>query len=190
MSTKTLNFQLFIAVFFLSVCPVAQSRSLYDSHWQQIETKHTIIRFQAIEDLQCFDNQIDYHSSATGLKWIFFRSNTDQCYEKIKDKIDSLYEKVKEILGMYKPMKKVLINIYKDKNLLHKAYYDIYGHKTRLRAWYIFELNTIFVNAKDVHEGMLAHEMAHAIIDNYLTVRPPMASAEILARYVDEHLFQ
>ena len=36
--------------------------------------------------------------------------------------------------------------------------------------------------------GMLAHEMAHAIIDDFLQVRPPMASAEILARYVDAHL--
>jgi hypothetical protein len=40
----------------------------------------------------------------------------------------------------------------------------------------------------DLHEGMLAHEMAHCIIDYFLLVRPPVASAEILARYVDEHL--
>jgi len=35
---------------------------------------------------------------------------------------------------------------------------------------------------------MLAHEIAHAIIDNYLSVRPPRATAEILARYVGKHL--
>jgi hypothetical protein len=40
-----------------------------------------------------------------------------------------------------------------------------------------------------MHEGILAHEMAHAIIDQFLTVRPPSATAEILARYVDGHLF-
>ena len=37
-------------------------------------------------------------------------------------------------------------------------------------------------------QGMLAHEMAHSIIDHYLTVRPPKRSAEILARFVDKHL--
>jgi hypothetical protein len=37
---------------------------------------------------------------------------------------------------------------------------------------------------------MLAHEMAHSIIDHYLRVRPPHATAEILARYVDGHLFE
>jgi hypothetical protein len=35
---------------------------------------------------------------------------------------------------------------------------------------------------------MLAHEMAHCVIDHYLLIRPPMATAEILARYVDSHL--
>jgi hypothetical protein len=32
--------------------------------------------------------------------------------------------------------------------------------------------------------------MAHSIIDNYLLVRPPKATAEILARYVDSHLIE
>ena len=44
------------------------------------------------------------------------------------------------------------------------------------------------MNAEDVHEGMLAHEIAHSIIDHYLLVRPPRATAEILSRYVDAHL--
>ncbi|MEH0019750.1 MAG: hypothetical protein V6Z89_08855 [Desulfobacter sp.] len=35
---------------------------------------------------------------------------------------------------------------------------------------------------------MLAHEIAHAVVDHYLDVRPPRATAEILARYVDAHL--
>ncbi len=48
----------------------------------------------------------------------------------------------------------------------------------------------IFINADDIHEGMLTHEMTHHIIDHFLTVRPPRASAEILAVYVDAHLFK
>jgi hypothetical protein len=41
--------------------------------------------------------------------------------------------------------------------------------------------NTIYLNVDDLHEELLAHEMAHAIIDHYLLVRPPPATAEILA---------
>ena len=84
--------------------------------------------------------------------------------------------------------KKVNINIYSNKKGLHRAYFDITRRQCNIRSWYIYERNTIFVNVKDVNEGMLAHEMAHAIIDHYLIVRPPNATAEILARYVDDHL--
>ena len=71
---------------------------------------------------------------------------------------------------------------------LHEAYYTITGRDCCIRAWYIYESNTIYINADDVHEGILAHEMAHSIIDHYFSVRPPRATAEILARYVDKHL--
>lgn len=43
---------------------------------------------------------------------------------------------------------------------------------------------------QDVHEGRLAHELGHAVIGHYLSVRPPCATAEITAKYVDKHLFE
>jgi hypothetical protein len=90
---------------------------------------------------------------------------------------------------MRKLMEKININIYPDQKELHAAYYDMFQKTCKLRAWYIYEKNTIYINAADMHEGILAHEMAHAIIDHFLSVRPPAATAEILARYVDGHLF-
>ena len=72
--------------------------------------------------------------------------------------------------------------------MLYAAHQKIFEKPCRFRAWYVYELNTIYLNVDDVHEGMLAHEIAHSIIDHYLLVRPPKATAEILARYVDKHL--
>ena len=57
-------------------------------------------------------------------------------------------------------------------------------------AWYLYQYHSIYINLEDLHEGILAHEMAHSIIDHYLIIRPPGATAEILARYVDSHLFR
>ena len=89
---------------------------------------------------------------------------------------------------MRKQMKKVTINIYQNKDQLNKAFESIYSGSCRIRGWYRYRNNTVYLNVQDVHEGMLAHELAHAIIDHYLSVRPPRATAEILARYVDSHL--
>jgi hypothetical protein len=87
-------------------------------------------------------------------------------------------------------MKPIVIRLYGTKQQLHAAYRTFHGRPCRLRAWYSYEENTIHVTVKDLHEGIIAHEMAHAIIDHYLVVRPPPATAEILARYVDTHLYE
>ena len=80
------------------------------------------------------------------------------------------------------------INIYSNKEQLQNVYRREVKTQGEFRAWYTFEQHTIYLQVEDINEGMLAHEMAHAIIDNFLQVRPPSASAEILARYVDAHL--
>lgn len=89
---------------------------------------------------------------------------------------------------MRKYLRRVTINVYSDKDKLQVAYREDVKGQAEYRAWYLFEKHTISLQINDINEGMLAHEMAHAIIDNFLQVRPPAASAEILARYVDSHL--
>ena len=156
----------------------------------RLETKHAIIQYQSQAALRKFNRKIDYSYSGTGLGGLFAGTQTDM-KSKIIQKIDALYQRVQEILDMRKRgQKKLIIDLYDDKKELGKRYKILYGGTLNARAWYVFELNTIFINSNDVHEGMLAHEMAHSIIDNFLTVRPPRATAEILAVYVDTHLFR
>lgn len=163
-----------------------------DIQWKELATKYTIIRYQSESDLKSFDRKVDYKagSSESGLSWLFSSKDDNDPEEKLKDKIDALYRRAQEILGMRKAMEKVKINIYHDKGQLREAFFKLYKKKGNYRAWYIYELNTIYITIADLHEGMLAHEMAHSIIDHYLAVRPPTASAEILARYVDSHLLE
>ena len=132
---------------------------------------------------------IAYSPGRLGFPNIFKKSDPKKELQKIARKVDTLYEKVQEILDMRKPFDKINIDIYADKKALHAAYFKLYKKPCNIRAWYVYELNTIHINIKDVHEELLAHEMAHAIIDHYLLVRPPAATAEILAGYVHTHLY-
>ena len=114
----------------------------------------------------------------------------DDLQKQISEKVDLLFERVQEILDMHKKMPRVAIMIYPGKKQLRQVYEEIYQEKCRIRAWYRFKNNTIYLTVADLQVGMLAHELAHAIIDHYLIVKPPAATAEILARYVDSHLQQ
>ncbi len=162
--------------------------------WQKLETKYTVIRYQSVEDLIKFGKKIDYSPRTRNFKHFFSSSDSDSLVDNAKMKTDALYERVQKMLDMRKQTKKVFINIYSNKNQLNTAYSKItestYETFPRLRAWYIYENNIIYININDLHARMLAHEMAHSIIDHYLSVRPPRATAEILARYVDTHFMK
>lgn len=177
-----------LILFFFPLCGVVQGETLSDIRWQSIETRYTIIRYQSLDDLKDFDGNIDYHPGEWGFKRLFSSKGSKMMDSLIK-KVDALNLKVQQILDMRKRMKKVTINIYHNKKQLQAAYYKIYGSSCRIRAWYIFEYNTIYINVDDVNERLLAHEIAHYVIDNYLLVRPPRNTAEILATYVDKHLY-
>jgi hypothetical protein len=156
--------------------------------WKRVETKYTIIHYLSEEDLTKFNRRINYGPNHWGLKRLFSDSESNSLTEHIRMKVDLIFERVQEILQMRKKMKKVNIHIYPDKNHLKQAFTQIYRKPCRIRAWYRHRNNTVYLNVRDLHKGMLAHELAHAIVDHYLLVRPPRATAEILARYVDKNL--
>ncbi len=160
-----------------------------EEDWLNLETRYTVVKFKSIQDLKQFEYKLKYGPGQDKLFGLFSRNpDYNNLKASVAAKIDAIFERVQEILDMRKPMDKVGINIYPNTAQLHRAYTEIYGTKCRIRAWYRFRNNTVYVNVKDLHERMLAHELAHAIIDHYLSVRPPRATAEILARYVDIHL--
>lgn len=158
------------------------------SGWQTLRTQYTVVRFQSREQLEEFNRKIEYESGDWYLQNLLRGGGGSGLEDEVASKLDALYERVREILDMKKDTARVNINIYQDRQQLDEAYFFFYQKKGALRAWYSFDRHTIFVNKDDLHAGMLAHEMAHAVVDHYLQVRPPRATAEILARYVDTHL--
>jgi hypothetical protein len=172
-----------IACQFLLV-PVVQG-----GQWKMLETKYLILRYQSESDLKTAEKKIDFKASSDSFASFLDKKKPGEVpHQELIKSLDALFEKVQLILDMRKPIKKVSLRMFPDETTLHEMYFKIYKKKRALRAWYIFEYNTIYVNVQDLFPGMLAHEIAHAIVDNYMSVRPPRATAEILARYVDAHL--
>jgi hypothetical protein len=180
---------IFLQCLLLLLCfRIVQAEPSQDIAWQILETKHTVIKYQSPSDVNKLNARIKFGARHWGLKRLLGSDDVQDTGAVVAKKVDTVFEKAQEILGMRRKMKKVTIHVYQNKNQLKRAYESIYRRPCHIRAWYRFRNNTVYVNLADLHEGMLAHELAHAIIDNYLEVRPPRATAEILARYVDSHL--
>ena len=184
------NFLVFslLTLFFLPLHSGAQAGTEEHIAWQSLATKYTIIHYQSPKDLKKFYAKVKYGPKNWSLKVLFSGKCPDVLREMTSKKVDLVFEKVQKILGMRKKMDKININIYQNKTQLNEAYSDIYPGTCRIRAWYRHANNTVYLNLNDLQEGMLAHELTHAVVDHYLLVRPPHATAEILARYVDNHL--
>jgi hypothetical protein len=186
---KILLLHLWYCFFFLWTVGTVSADLSKNTPWHIFDTKYTKIHYHSWKDLKKFNRNIDYAVSSMGLKWLFKKKSPDDIENEIKLKVDAVYEKVQEILDMRKSMEKVTIYISHDKQELHSLYQKIFKTPCHLRAWYVYELNAVYINVDDIHEGIIAHEIAHSIIDHYLLIRPPKATVEILARYVDGHLF-
>ncbi len=190
-SKRLIRLRLFVCLSILFVCSPQNgfSEESFSDSWQSLETKYTAIHYHTVNDLYKFDRMVAYSPGQWGFPSLFKKSDPKDRLEKIGRKVDTLYERVQEILDMRKWFKKVSINLYADKKELDAAYFELYRQPCQIRAWYAYEFNTIYVNVEIRHEEILAHEMAHAIIDHYLLIRPPAAAAEILARYVHTHIY-
>lgn len=161
-----------------------------NSEWHTVKTHHTVIRYSDMADLFELNKNIQYYPGDTGIKSLMGLGNLESLSDIVRQKIDALFERAQEILDMRGKITAVIIQVYPNQKALNAAYYTIYKEECPLRAWYWFEEKTIYINAQDVHEGMLAHEMGHHIIDHFLKVRPPATTAEILTRYIDAHLYR
>ena len=94
----------------------------------------------------------------------------------VKNRVDELVGRVEAMLEMYPEGLHFFISF---KALSTQGTVAEYSHATR----------TILVVLDRVTDGILAHEMAHAVMNAYFPVPPPEKAQEILAQYVDAHLY-
>ncbi len=103
--------------------------------------------------------------------------------------LDTLFVQVSDILDMHLESFKTDIKICgTDKELagIYKLLFgkDLEGH----RAFYIYDLNTIYVAPDAFRQGAVGHEMSHAIISHYFDVSAPSRVQEVLSLYVEDSL--
>ena len=149
---------------------------------KQTETKYAIIHYNNDEIFNRFIRNITPFSFGN-----WFRKpdvfNVSQ--------IDKLYERVQKVLGIdSESSTKITIKLFANRKNFVNEYNRLYGktNKKLPRSLYDFYYKVIYVNVKDISEGMLAHEFTHPIFREYFRQAPPRVLAEILATYVESHL--
>ncbi|MFC1658858.1 hypothetical protein ACFL1D_05700, partial [Candidatus Omnitrophota bacterium] len=94
--------------------------------------------------------------------------------------LDALYLEVSDILDIHIYSFHAEIRLFADQDSVSAQFREFFKMDFNERSFYLPEKNAIYVSFGDLTPGMLAHEIAHAIICKYFVVPPPARVQEVL----------
>lgn len=103
----------------------------------------------------------------------------------LAESLDVLFEEVSDALDIQVYDYHGFIRVLPNREAVINMVTSIIARSYDARAFYVHEMNTIYVSAADVTVGVLGHEIAHAIMSHYFVVPPPVKVQEILSGYVE-----
>lgn len=103
----------------------------------------------------------------------------------LKDALDAIYLEVSDVLDIHMYSLRINLRIVPSVADISRNLEKHMDIKTDLPSYYYLDKNIIFISFEELRAGMLAHEVAHAIISHYFVVPPPPRVQEILTGYVE-----
>lgn len=161
---------------------------LFPQGWlseEKITSRYARIFYETDETLRLFNRRVKLGSLSSILKRKYSGELTVE--RQVSEKIDIIVDRVKAILDMYPKNFRIDIKITADSNLVQSIYKKRYFKDVEFIAFYSPQERAIYISAEDAKSNVLAHELAHSIIDQYFGVAAPVKIHEILAQYVDEN---
>jgi hypothetical protein len=150
----------------------------------ELNSRYATIIYTGDDQIRRFNKEISLGS----LSYLLRSKTSVTAEDEVRNKMDVLIERVKAILEMYPKELKFNIALLSSDNEVQDIFRKIYGKRVDYIAFYSPRDKTIYVSVKDIELGVLAHEIAHVIIDFYYGMSTPTKIHEVLAQYVENHL--
>ena len=161
-------------------------------------TQRTTICCESPADLAEFAHKLNFTPPAHFTRTYFSQTGPAPTASlgNLAAKIDGLIAEVSRLLRLWPPNPpRLWIYLVKDGSQVRQRYLlfqpiqgkPLLGYGP-LEAFYEAGSRTAFVSLADVHEGILAHEMAHFLLCTAHKVPPPAHIQEDWARYIEARL--
>lgn len=168
----------------LTVCSLLFAVNGFAEEWAKTyETKYSTIYYSDNGDLNIFVRNI-----GKGIQ--IFGESQEKNPMLAKNRVDAIVERVEQILDMYPANLRFKIYIYTTYKELSLKYLGIGSFGKSPIAFYNHKTRAIYISLPDTTDGVLAHEIGHAVINFFFPTPPPARMQEILAQYVDRHLWE
>lgn len=150
----------------------------------ELKSRYATVVYGSDEQWRRFNKEISLGS----LSYLLGGRKSVTVADEVKNKLDVLIERVESILSMYpKEVGFSLVLLSSDKEV-QDVFRKKHGKDVDYISFYSPRDKAIYVSVRDVDIGVMAHEIAHMIIDLYYGTGTPEKIHELLAQYVESHL--
>lgn len=147
-----------------------------------LESRHATIAYQHPKELRIFNDSLEMGRLASFIK------GSDTVEEEVAAKIDFIVGKVMSVLDMFPLPLKFYIVIRPDVQTVQSDFKRLYRMDVDYIAFYAPSRNKVFYSAADTSLGVVAHEIAHVVVENYFTVSPSQRVHEVMAQFAEQHI--
>jgi len=116
------------------------------------------------------------------------KKNVDTVEDEVLAKVDVIIEKIQVILVMFPDKIHITLVLLPDDDDVADMYMKTYGKRQKNIAYYSLSKKTIYISVDDTKLRVLAHEVGHAVADQYFEVRPPYKIHELMAQFAEKHV--
>ncbi len=113
-------------------------------------------------------------------------------YMAIAGEISDLFEKVQDLLFMDVSDAGIKVVVFEKDADVKREWESITGKKCENVAFYHFNSNTVYMSRQHLRRGIVAHELAHAVLANYFGSAPEEETdkREAIARWVEREILK
>jgi hypothetical protein len=166
----------------LTISLILLSYSAASEH--ELKSRYATVIYGNDEQLRRFNKEISLGS----LSYLLAGRKSITVDDEVRNKLEVLIERVESILSMYPKDVRFSIVLLSSDTDVQAVFRRKYGKDVDYISFYSPGDKTIYASIKDVDEGVMAHEIAHLIIDFYYGIATPEKIHEVLAQYVESHL--
>jgi acyl transferase domain-containing protein len=150
----------------------------------EIETRYATI----IYDNDDLPREFNKGVRLRGLSYLTGNRSNLTITDEVKNKVDIISERVQLVLEMYVKTLKYKIVLLASSREVRRVYRAKYGKDVDFISFFSPGEKTIYLSTDDANLRIFAHEVAHAVIDQYFRVSPSVKIHEMLAKYAETHL--
>jgi small-conductance mechanosensitive channel len=150
----------------------------------ELESRYTTIVYEREDLLRQLNDEVRLRS----LSYLMRNRTSLTVAEEVGNKVDVVLERVEKILEMFPRDLKFRIVLLASDREVAKAYKRLYARNVDFISFYSPRDKTVYLSVSDVNLHVLAHELAHVVVDHYFGISPSATIHELLAQFAESHL--